>query len=146
MAKMTFKVAGRSEAPARIAVQARQFKLVVDEPPALGGEDRGANPVEYILAGFAGCLNVMAHLIAAEMGVKLRRLEVEASGQLDTDRLLGKSKSVRAGFQEIRVALKVDSDAAPATLERWLAAVKDRCPVSDNLTNSTPVQIGFGRW
>ncbi len=51
---MTFKVAGRSEAPARIAVQARQFKLVVDEPPALGGEDQGANPVEYILAGFAG--------------------------------------------------------------------------------------------
>jgi uncharacterized OsmC-like protein len=146
MSKMTFNVVGRSEAPARITVQARQFKLVVDEPPALGGEDQGANPVEYILAGFAGCLNVMAHLIAGEMGVELRRLEVEASGELDTDRLLGKSKSVRAGFQEIRVTLKVDSDADAATLERWLAAVKDRCPVSDTLTNSTPVQVGLGRW
>lgn len=146
MSKMTFNVVGQSEAPARITVQARQFKLVVDEPPALGGEDQGANPVEYILAGFAGCLNVMAYLIAGEMGVKLRRLEVEASGELDTDRLLGKSENVRAGFQEIRVALKVDSDADAATLERWLAAVKARCPVSDNLTNPTPVQIGFGRW
>jgi uncharacterized OsmC-like protein len=144
MAKTTFTVKGCSESAARIAVQARQFKLVVDEPPSLGGEDQGANPVEYVLAGLAGCLNVMAHLIADEMGVRLRRLEIEASGELDTDRLLGKSGSLRAGFQAIRVALKVDTDADAATLDRWLAAVKDRCPVSDNLANSTPVQIGLG--
>lgn len=143
MAKTTFKVTGRSESPARIAVQARQFKLVVDEPPSLGGDDHGANPVEYVLAGLAGCLNVMAHLIASEMCVTLRRLEIEASGELDTDRLLGKSGSVRAGFQRIKVALKVDTDADAVTLDRWLAAVKDRCPVSDNLANATPVQISL---
>jgi len=33
----------------------------------------------------------------------------------------------------------VDSDAAPATLQRWLAAIESRCPVSDNLANPTPV-------
>jgi uncharacterized OsmC-like protein len=145
MSNVKFEVMGRSESPARIAINARQFKLVVDEPPALGGDDLGANPVEYILAGLAGCLNVMAHLIAREMGVTLRKLEIEVSGELDADRLLGKSQAVRAGFQWISVLLKVNADADEATLQRWLAAVKDRCPVSDNLANPTPVKIGMHR-
>lgn len=139
----SFSVSGVSESPARILVKARQFTIIIDEPPALGGEDKGANPVEYLLSALAGCLNVVAHIVAKEMGINIKRLEIQVSGQLDTARLIGEKTTERAGFQQIEVNFKIDSDADDALLEHWLAVVKDRCPVSDNLANPTPVKIGF---
>jgi uncharacterized OsmC-like protein len=37
-----------------------------------------------------------------------------------------------------------DCDADAATLAAWLHAVEARCPVSDNVTNSTPVKVVLG--
>lgn len=65
MSDLTFKIEGKAQSAARLEAKARQFKLVIDEPPALGGSDLGANPVEYLLASYAGCINVVAHLTAS---------------------------------------------------------------------------------
>ncbi len=103
MADLRFTVTGQSESATRIAIGARNFTLVVDEPPSLGGEDRGANPVEYLLASYVGCLNVMAHLIAAEQGIKIHSLRIEASGPLNPARLFGQPSADRAGYKNIEV-------------------------------------------
>ena len=141
MSDVTFKVSGQSESPARLAVQVRGFELIVDEPPGLGGDDEGPNPVEYILAGLAGCLNVMGHIIAKEMGFAIRSLTIDAAGPLNPRKLLGKQTDDRAGYKNIDVTLKVDADVDQATLDQWLATIETRCPVSDNLMNLTPVAI-----
>ncbi len=141
MSDVTFNVSGQSESPARLAVQVRGFELIVDEPPGLGGDDEGPNPVEYILAGLAGCLNVMGHIIAKEMGFTIRALTIDASGPLNPEKLLGKQTDDRAGYKNIAVTLKVDADVDQATLDRWLATIETRCPVSDNLMNLTPVTV-----
>lgn len=141
MPDLEFSVVGRSESAARTVVTARQFRLVVDEPAELGGSDAGANPVEHVLAGLAGCLNVVAHVVAREMGFAIRSLEIAVSGVLDPARFLGEPTTARAGFREIRAVLRVASDADSATLSRWLETVRGRCPVSDNLANPTPVQV-----
>lgn len=143
MSDLEFKVTGRSESPARIRVDARQFQLVVDEPPALGGSDEGANPVEYVLAALVGCLNVVAHLVAAELGFRVSGLEIEASGTLNPERLLNRSTADRAGYKQIAVNLRVRADADADTLSRWLRIVESRCPVSDNLANPTPVKLSY---
>ena len=143
MSDLEFKVTGRSESPARIRVDARQFQLVVDEPPALGGSDVGANPVEYVLAALAGCLNVVAHVVAAEMGFRISGLEIEVSGKLNPRRLLNQPTDDRAGYKQIAVNLRVRADADAETLARWLRIVESRCPVSDNLANSTPVTLSL---
>ncbi len=141
MPDLEFSVVGRSESAARTVVAARQFRLVVDEPVELGGSDAGANPVEHVLAGLAGCLNVVAHVVAREMGFAIRSLEIAVSGVLDPARFLGEPTTARAGFREIRAVLRVASDADSATLSRWIETVRGRCPVSDNLANPTPVQV-----
>ena len=141
MSDVTFKVSGQSESPARLAVQVRGFELIVDEPPGLGGDDEGPNPVEYILAGLAGCLNVMGHIIAKEMGFTIRSLTIDAAGPLNPEKLLGKHTADRAGYKNIAVTLSVDADVDQATLDRWLATIETRCPVSDNLMNLTPVAV-----
>lgn len=142
---LTFSAHGTADTAARTTVRSRDFTLVVDEPPALGGDDLGANPVEYLLAGFAGCLNVVGHLVAQEQGIALRSLAVEVSGPLDPARLFGQDTEARAGFQHIEVALRVDADADAAALDRWLRTVEARCPISDNLRNPTPVHLGVVR-
>ncbi len=140
---LVFRVSGVAESPARFRAQTRRFTVLVDEPEELGGTDEAPNPVEYVLIGFGGCLNVMAHLIAQELGFTIRRLEIDLKGTLNPDRLFGRSDAERAGYKQIEVWLLVDADADEATLQEWLARINARCPVNDNLTNPTPVTISM---
>ena len=141
MADSRFRVKAHSENQAKTIVKARQFEIVVDEPAELGGTDTGANPVEYVLAAFAGCINVMAHVIAKEMNFELRGVKIDISGDLNPARLFGLSYEDRAGYKQIVVRIKPDCDADGETLNKWKEAIENRCPVSDNLQNPTPVKI-----
>ncbi len=141
MAAIKFNIKARSENPTKTIVEARDFKIIVDEPKNLGGTDAGPNPVEYVLAALAGCLNVVGHLIAKEMDFTLRGIELEIEGELDPAKFMGKTTEERAGYKEIRVMIKPDADANKEILDKWVIAVKDRCPVSDNIAHETPVKI-----
>ncbi|NLW11965.1 MAG: OsmC family protein [Clostridiaceae bacterium] len=144
MPKLTFSAKAHSENPIKTIVQARNFKMIVDEPANLGGTDDGANPVEYLLAALAGCLNVVGHVVAKELGMELKGIEISLEGDLNPAKFMGQSDAERAGYQELRVAIKPDTNADQATLEKWLTAVETRCPVSDNIGNATPVKIELG--
>lgn len=143
MADLKFRAKAHSENPTKTVVETRGFKIVIDEPESLGGTNAGANPVEYLLAALAGCINVVAHVVAKEMDFEIRDLQIELEGDLNPARFMGKSYAERAGYKEIRVNIKVDSDADAETLSKWLDAVEDRCPVSDTLSNGTPVKISL---
>lgn len=141
MSNLTFSINGRNENATRFVATARHFQMIVDEPEELGGTDQAANPVEILLAAFAGCLNVMGHIVAKEIGIDLRSLEINIEGDLDPAKLNGKPTVNRPGYQEIRVLLTPDTDATPAQLEIWAETVQARCPVNDNLLNPTPVHL-----
>ncbi|ACL69237.1 OsmC family protein [Halothermothrix orenii] len=144
MPNLKFSVTSKSENPTKTVVEARDFKIVIDEPENLGGTNDGPNPVEYVLAALSGCLNVVGHLVAKEMGFELKGIEFELEGDLDPAKFSGQDTDTRAGYQEIRVNIKPDTNADEDTLSKWLEAVETRCPVSDNLANATPVKISLG--
>lgn len=139
MADIKFRVKAHSENPTKTIAKARGFEMVIDEPAELGGTNEGANPVEYVLAAYAGCLNVMAHVCAKELGVEMRGVKIDLVGNLNPDRLFGKSFEERAGYKEIKATIKPDCDMDEETKTKWLAAILDRCPVGDNLKNTTEV-------
>lgn len=141
MSVLTFSLRGKSASATKFVAHARQFEIVVDEPPSLGGQDEAANPVEYLLASYAGCLNVVAHVVAKEQGLDLGGLEIELEGDLDPSRFLGISRLDRAGYQALTVRLIPGNRLPKKVLEAWLREVSDRCPVSDNLSNETPVEL-----
>jgi uncharacterized OsmC-like protein len=141
MSDLKFSVSGESSSATQFIAKTRQFTLVVDEPEALGGTDEDANPVEYILAGFAGCANVIGHVVAKELGFTIKNLKIEVSGELNPERFLGSSNKERAGFKSINLNLIPDTDASIETLTEWLQIVEERCPVKDNLQNKTPVRV-----
>jgi len=141
MPNMRFRVRGKSVNATKTVVKARKFEMVIDEPEDLGGNDEAASPVEYLLSAFAGCINVMGHLIATELEFELRGLTIDIVGELDPARLFGTSNENRAGYQAIEATLKPDCDADEETLKKWVEAIESRCPVSDNLSHATPVDL-----
>lgn len=144
MALATFRVKAASENPTKTVVKARGFEIIVDEPKNLQGTDHGPNPVEYVLAALAGCLNVVGHVVAQEMNFTLRGLTLELSGSLDPAKFMGQDTPSRAGYQSIEVKIKPDCEASPEQLKLWLETIEKRCPVSDNISNTTPVTINLG--
>ncbi len=143
MSDLTFKIQGEAQTAARFSANARQFNLVIDEPPALGGDDRGASPVEYLLASYAGCINVVAHLTAKELGIELEKLKIEVSGNLNPAKLFGQPGSERAGFKNIEVKFIPVTNAPTETIKKWIDTIKNRCPVNDNLANPTPMSFNL---
>ena len=143
MADLTFSVHAHNENPTKTVVKARTFQMIIDEPADFGGTNHGANPVEYVLAALSGCLNVMCHVVAKEMNITLKGVEIKLSGILNPDKLFGKETDDRAGYKEIKVEINPDTDADKETLEKWIQIVESRCPVSDNLANPTPVHISL---
>lgn len=141
MAIAKYSIEAKSLTKTKTLVKAREFEFIIDEPQAVGGENAGATPVEYVLGALAGCLNVVCNLVAKEMGITVNNLSFNFEGDLDPDKFMGKQTEKRSGFQVIRAKITADVDADAETKQKWLDAVKQRCPVSDNLSNVTPVEI-----
>jgi len=96
-------------------------------------ELEGPSPFEYILAGFAGCVNAVSQQVAAELGINLKSLQVEITGEASLEE--------RVGFNKIEIVLKPTTDASLQVLQKWLQLVQQKSPVYDNLVNSTPVEL-----
>lgn len=140
---LNFSVRSKSESPAKTTINVRDFNLIVDEPEGLGGTDVAPNPVEYILAGYAGCINVVAHIVAKEQQINLKDLHIDIDGDLDPARLFGTSFSERAGYKNINVNLRTSTKLNEGQRVKWLKEVEYRCPVNDNLSNKTPINFSL---
>ncbi len=142
---LNFSINGASKTAAKYVGKSRNFTLTIDEPHALGGQDEAPNPVEYLLAGYAGCLNVVVHLVAKELGITVQSLNLGINGDIDPAKLFGQSNAGRAGFIGLQVDINIDTDASEGQLSRLFELVKDRCPVNDNISNATPVRFAISR-
>ncbi len=124
----------------KIETRSRQHVSMVDQPVAGGGKDSGPTPLEYLFISLAGCIVTIGHIVAKQRHLPVRKIEVQVEGELDTDVLMGKSSSVRAGFSGLRVHTLIDADMSQEEKEQFLKEVDERCPISDNIHNLTPVQ------
>jgi uncharacterized OsmC-like protein len=115
----------------------RTFELDADEPEVLLGEDRGPNPVEYVLAGLSACLTTTLAYHAAARGYRIESIESEYEGDLDLQGFLGLRDDIRKGYQNIRVTFKVKGDIPEAVIPELLRY----SPVFDIVTNKVPVSI-----
>jgi len=135
------RIEGFYSAQQEIAHQ-QAFTLDADEPPILGGQDRGANPVEHLLNALAACLTTTLVYHAAIRGIEIRSIESTVEGDLDLRGFLGLSGDVRRGYQNIRVKFSIDTDAE--NLDR-LKALSKLSPVFDVTSNGTDVEVSIER-
>jgi uncharacterized OsmC-like protein len=117
------------------------FKADMDHPAVLCGHDHGPTPVEYLLAGLAGCITAGVANIAAARGVTLDMVEAEVQGDIDLQGILGISDEVRNGFSAIRATFRLEGDAPKEKLAEIVEQSRARSAVFDVLTNGVPVEI-----
>ncbi len=142
MAKMkTISIAAKLDDKFKIEVKAGDHVMNIDQTKAGGGTDAGATPLEYFFASLAGCVGTVARIIANQKRIKLNGMDIKVEGAFDLETLLGKGKESRAGFAGIKVHLNIDSDMSKAEKEAFIQEVESRCPVSDNIVNTTPLII-----
>lgn len=118
-------------------------RVVVDEPPALGGGNAAANPVEYALAALGSCQLITYRFWAAQLGVRFDTLSVEVEGDLDVRGFFGIDPTVRPGYGEVRVKLNITGPESAERYEELRRAVDEHCPVLDLFSNTTPVKVAL---
>ena len=92
----------------------RGFTLQVDEPEELCGTNLHANPQEVLLSAINACMMVGYSAVAALMGIRLTKLEVELSGDIDLRGFLGIEASVPNGYTKLAQEVRIDGDAVLA--------------------------------
>ncbi len=123
--------------------RAGRHVVVIDQPAGAGGTDAGPTPLDYQLVSLGGCIAAIGRIVATQKRLAVRGFEISLEGELDTDGLLGKAPEKRAGFSSITARVKIDCDLTTAEKESLLAEIEKRCPISDNLQNTTAVSVAL---
>jgi uncharacterized OsmC-like protein len=118
-----------------------QFSFDADHPEIFASEDRGATPVELVLAGLASCLTAGIAAVAQLRDIQLRSVQATLEGGMDIRGILGADPEVRNGFNGIKVTYKIDADASPDDIKALVAQSQKRSAVYDIITNPTNVMV-----
>ncbi|HQL39692.1 MAG TPA: OsmC family protein [Anaerolineaceae bacterium] len=125
----------------KVETRSRKHIALVDQPENGGGTDAGPTPLEYLFISLAGCIVTIGHMVARQRRLPVRKISVKVEGDLDTDVLLGKRSDVRAGFTGIRAIVEIDADMSLEEKQKFLQEIDERCPISDNIHNLTPIEF-----
>ena len=138
-AKLSYKVTGVGIGSVATRITSGKHQFVVDEPAALAGDDAAASPVEYALGAVIACQVVVYRLYAEQLGIRVEGITINAEGDLDVRGLFGLDHSIRPGFSDIRLDVRVSGPEPQERYEELARTVEARCPVQDLFSNSTPV-------
>jgi len=140
--QMNVSVHAESETPTRMKIKSGKFEMIIDEPANMGGSDLGPSPIQVLLMSLAGCLNVTGHEIARQKGMKLNGMKIKIEGTMNPCNFMGCSFDERAGFQTINVNVHANfENETPEAIAVWLKETESRCPVTDNIKDSTKINV-----
>lgn len=117
----------------------RQFQIQIDEPCELCGTNQYANPQEYLLAATNACMMVGYATVAAVMGVKLTKLELEITGDIDLRGFLDIDPSVARGYEGLHYTVRLAGDGTQEQFEKMHEVVQRTSPNYYNIAN--PIEL-----
>jgi uncharacterized OsmC-like protein/TusA-related sulfurtransferase len=128
-------------------VTTRNHALLVGQPASFDVADEAAAAIEFLLAGLAGALTTGLQWRLSRRSIEVRALEVVCKSRsanplvfLGVDAAADPATD-HAGLAAIEVVVYIDADTDAATLDATLAETMQRCPVTQTLLRSTPVQL-----
>ena len=121
------------------------IELNTDEPPVLLGSDRHANPGEYLLHALVACVTSAIVYHAAARGIAIEKIESTIEGDVDLRGFLGLDPSVRNGFEQIRLKLRIEANVPDGQLQELADLGPKFSPVFDSLTKGVPVHVSAER-
>lgn len=117
----------------------RHFKIAIDEPLELLGENTAPNPQELLMTALNACITVGYVAGAAVKGIALERVEIETSGELDLRGFLGIDPNVKPGYDSLRYVVRIKGNG---TAEQFEEIHRNVIKTSPNYFNiSQPVRL-----
>jgi putative redox protein len=113
--------------PLRQRVTIGPHTFLADEPTANGGEDKGPEPHEWLLAALGTCTAMTMQLYARRKGWDLRRVHVRVTGRTET-----------AAFV-LKRHLRLEGALTVEQRER-IVEIAEKCPVSKTLRGTIRIE------
>ncbi len=120
-------------------VEVGPHQLNADEPLALGGEDAGPNPYEFVLAGLGACTSMTLRMYAERKGIPLEGVDVSLELHKIHAQDCADCLSEQGTVDEIHRQITLIGDLSPAQRERLLE-IANRCPVHRLLTGEVKIR------
>jgi uncharacterized OsmC-like protein len=117
----------------------RRFKISVDEPLELLGENSAPNPQEMLMTALNACIMVGYVAGAAAKGITLSKVAIETSGQLDLRGFLGIDSAVPPGYDSIQYVVRIKGDGTPEQFQEIHSTVMKTSPNYFNI--SRPIRL-----
>jgi len=119
---------------------------IVDEPPALLGDDTAPNPTEALLAALGTCVAVGLQANAVARGWTVRGITIESEGDINITSVWGTGDLSQkpVGLTAVRLKAYLDIDgASPDELDALVAHAAQWSPVLNTVQN--PVSVTLAR-
>ncbi len=142
---ITLRAEGRIGENVTCSIQTGKALVEAGLHPATGGPGTYACSGDMLLEALAACAGVTMAAVATSIGVDLRGGTVRAEGDLDFRGTLGVSKEAPVGFQEIRLAFELDSDASEEELASLQKLTERYCVVYQTLRRPPTVAVSVKR-
>ncbi len=116
---------------------------IVDEPPALLGDDTAPNPSEALLAALGSCLAVGIHANAVAQNITVRSLALNLEADINITSVwgTGDTSPKPVGFDAIRVTVDLDADAPRETLDALIAHATKWSPVANTIAKPVALTV-----
>jgi uncharacterized OsmC-like protein len=113
--------------------------------PASGGDGSQLCSGDMLLEALAACAGVTLRAVATSLEIELQGGSVDVEGELDFRGTLGVDREVPVGFQSIRVAFDLETDATDEELETLLRLTQRYCVVYQTLVTAPALSFGLRR-
>lgn len=144
-ALVTLRARGRLGENVTCNIQTGKALVAAGLHPATGGSGMSACSGDMLLEALVACAGVTLNAVATSIGVEVRDAELEAEGDLDFRGTLGVAKDAPVGFRDIRLRIKLESDATDEQLATLLRLTERYCVVFQTLTNPPNVSVSHNR-
>ena len=111
--------------------------------PATGGTAQLACSGDLLLQSLVACAGVTLSAVATALGIDLRGGHLTAEGDLDFRGTPGVAKEVPVGFREIRLRIRLDTDASPEQRRKLLDLTERYCVVYQTLRNGPNLSLTY---
>ncbi len=111
-------------------------EFVISGAPTMGGNGRGVDPAETLIAALGACALVIAKSFAPLKGIDLTSISVDVVGEFDDygfEFLQQEVKSSRVGYSRISSTYRIESKNSAEEVEEFIRFVEGNCPVRDTL-------------
>ncbi len=121
----------------RIKFEGGETVFTVDNPTFMGGGGKQPGPMHYCFYGLASCYTGTFATMAAMLGITLKRLTTRVEADVNFSRVFGASDAPT--MEEVRITLRVESDAPEEKIREAEELALQRCPVVFTLRH--PVKL-----